>query len=144
MHPRVAARIGVKVIALLVVANALPSVAAFVAQVGNAVIVWLGGMPRSTFGQATGLRWVMWVWSAGPAALQLGFAALLYFRADRIAARIAPPSGGLCEDCGYDLRGVAGERCPECGAPATAAGRRPSSGQESSGAESARRETEQS
>ena len=33
----------------------------------------------------------------------------------RADATIAPDAGTYCPGCGYDLRGSAGERCPECG-----------------------------
>ena len=34
-----------------------------------------------------------------------------------VRARRAWPPEGVCAGCGYDLRGLGGERCPECGEP---------------------------
>ena len=36
-----------------------------------------------------------------------------------IAARAKPTDLGLCNDCGYDLRGSSSSRCPECGTELT-------------------------
>lgn len=50
------------------------------------------------------------------AAVWMG--ALLAVR--RLVRRRAKP--GTCEECGYDLRGLSGEKCPECGAAMAATG----------------------
>jgi hypothetical protein len=54
----------------------------------------------------------------------LTFIAPLLFRAWRARARRALLSRALCPTCGYDLRGAAHERCPECGE--SVSGRSPS------------------
>lgn len=50
-------------------------------------------------------------------AMTAVFIALAFFRR-RIQVREERAVGGLCEQCGYDLRASA-ERCPECGAAIT-------------------------
>ena len=47
----------------------------------------------------------------GVAVVVGGF--LLIYASDRIMAKRVPVN--CCSNCGYDLRGLPGRRCPECG-----------------------------
>ena len=65
--------------------------------------------------------WAFWhvaplLLTVAPLCFLLGVLALARARRLRAAARRA----GLCERCGYDLRGNVSGRCPECGTPVAA------------------------
>ena len=60
------------------------------------------------------------MWPA-PLACAVLTAAILFVRACHAHRRRTRLQRGVCATCGYDLRGVAHERCPECG-QAVAAG----------------------
>ncbi len=47
----------------------------------------------------------LWPWVVGP----LGIAGMLWWRLPRML------EAGSCAACGYDIRGIRGEKCPECG-----------------------------
>jgi len=49
-------------------------------------------------------------------ATLFGMAALLWVIQRPLSRLIVPRSGRNCGECGYDLRGLNGDRCPECGA----------------------------
>ncbi len=119
MHPRVAARIGLKLLAFYLFASAVPTLFQMSMQIANLWVYSRGaGGGGAGFGGPTYPWWQQWLPSFGGPILQFLLAALIYFRADAIAKRIAPPIGRLCSDCGYDLKGIGGGLCPECGAPA--------------------------
>ncbi len=46
-----------------------------------------------------------------------GFGWYLLFRGRRVLAWITRGLGDECASCGYDLAGVKGGKCPECGSP---------------------------
>jgi hypothetical protein len=48
-------------------------------------------------------------------AAAVGLAALLYLAVLGSAARRGEANAWKCGKCGYDLRGLKDERCPECG-----------------------------
>ncbi|MCA9256096.1 MAG: hypothetical protein KDA33_10690 [Phycisphaerales bacterium] len=50
-----------------------------------------------------------------PILLVLAGAWLALHRSERLRRRLS--LAGRCAECGYDLRGGASNRCPECGAP---------------------------
>lgn len=63
--------------------------------------VWSLLLPRP---MERGLTLPLW-----PILCLFGAAVLRY----RKCASVAPPP--ICESCGYSLKGITGERCPECG-----------------------------
>ncbi|MGB0714768.1 MAG: hypothetical protein ACPGXK_02760 [Phycisphaerae bacterium] len=81
----------------------------------------------------TAAQWAEW--SISPTTVKLaalsifmalmlgGFAIILYFalgRARRNLRRMLVERGvAICVPCGYDLRGIRDERCPECGSERT-------------------------
>jgi len=56
---------------------------------------------------AIAIPWFMWAWNP------LLFALLLYVA---VRARLRAWPEYACQTCGYDLRGITGKVCPECGA----------------------------
>jgi predicted RNA-binding Zn-ribbon protein involved in translation (DUF1610 family) len=115
MHPRVAARIGLKLLGILVLVFSL-SYLGFVAQsLFDLMDSFASGdtIGESLFDYGA---FIQIVYLCGP-LLQITLGAMFFFRADAIAKRIAPPTGRLCGDCGYDLKGITADACPECGAP---------------------------
>ncbi len=116
MHPRVAARIGLKLLGFFLFASAVPTIFQLSVQLAN---MWVysrnAGGVGAGFGGPTYPWWQQWLPMVGGPMIQLCLAAVIYFRADAIAKRIAPPVGRLCPDCGYDLKGIKDGACPECG-----------------------------
>jgi drug/metabolite transporter (DMT)-like permease len=64
-----------------------------------------------------GERLTVLQWVAGGVAI-VGAGLILYAQ-QRLASRTYP--GGACQSCGYDLKGLAGAPCPECGVRAAEA-----------------------
>jgi hypothetical protein len=85
-----------------------------VAGVPVAVYTLLGAVVGTGISGALVLRWDVADWVGLPVTLVcliLGCAVGM--------ARVKPPRKleGCCPECGYDLRGSPGPRCPECGTP---------------------------
>ncbi|MGP1310022.1 MAG: hypothetical protein ACTS27_07495 [Phycisphaerales bacterium] len=115
MHQSIAARVGLKLVGMLLLGLALPDLAGNAAQIGH---YWVYMRPQAVAAGGGGLGSAWWYWTIpmlGP-VFQGVFGAVLYFRAGPIARRLAPTGVRLCRECGYDIKGVTGERCPECGA----------------------------
>lgn len=68
--------------------------------------LWDGLWSRPIYTARIGLVWaVPW----------LGLAVLLWLFHDRIAKAVVPRMERTCGECGYSLRGLKTDRCPECG-----------------------------
>lgn len=91
---------------------------AVIALAGMAPLAMLSAIPFA-FAQSTTI-WIGWVMLAGVAAwlVVLTRCALKHWR---LLRRVRQFDGAACPNCVYDLRHVAGDRCPECGVPATKA-----------------------
>jgi hypothetical protein len=73
----------------------------------GAVGVIGGPSGKATIMRVSALYVPLWTWSVGLGVL----AALLWWFGPRVVGE------GCCANCGYDLRGTPGGRCPECGRP---------------------------
>jgi hypothetical protein len=59
--------------------------------------------------------WAGWLHTLLALAAFVAALVLMPWRAIAIWWRGRPPEPGVCAGCGYDLSGLAGARCPECG-----------------------------
>ncbi len=91
---------------------------AVIALAGMAPLAMLSAVPFA-FAQSSTL-WIGWVLLACVAAW-LVLLTRCAWKHWRMLRRVRQLDGAACPNCVYDLRHFAGDRCPECGVPATRA-----------------------
>lgn len=97
----------VRVVGLLLVGLAVPSL---VDRVGTVVNEFTSPTPPTSLS----VGWVV-AWVLGP-ALQCAFGVYLLAGGGALTRWCVGKAKGRCPSCDYDLRGITGGRCPECGA----------------------------
>lgn len=89
---------------------------AVIAVAGMAPLGMLSVVPFA-FGESSTL-WIGWIMLGG-VALWLAVLATLSWKHWRMLRRVKAVDWTACPNCVYDLRHLTGDRCPECGVPAT-------------------------
>jgi hypothetical protein len=103
----------VRAIGVLLLGLSVPMLVEWVVQVA---IAWDAWSPTATSWSLQ--QRVIWgLPSLLAYGAQAAFGYYLLFKGEGIISRVLSEIHGRCAKCGYDLRGLKGEACPECNTP---------------------------
>lgn len=108
-------RLALKLVGVLLLAYAIPDLVntgtMFVLAIGEGYTPWFGS------GSLELSELVMYMTQIGAVGtlLKLIIGGYLLFGGAAVANLCVPSNRTYCPECGYELRMIAGERCPECG-----------------------------